>query len=63
MYYWVDENCAYALSGQIDRAQMLAIGRLVYGQLAAADAASVQGSSRAGVGSARGRASRPSIAP
>lgn len=43
VYYWVDENCAYALSGQIDRAQMLAIGRLVYGQLAAADAASVQG--------------------
>jgi anti-sigma factor RsiW len=43
VYYWVDENCAYALSGQIDRAQMLAIGRLVYGQLAAADAASAQG--------------------
>ena len=42
VYYWVDDNCAYALSGQIDRAQMLAIGRLVYGQLAAADAASVQ---------------------
>ena len=43
VYYWVDDNCAYALSGQIDRAQMLAIGRLVYGQLAAADAASAQG--------------------
>ncbi|MEP7274925.1 MAG: anti-sigma factor [Betaproteobacteria bacterium] len=40
VYYWVDDNCAYALSGQVDRAQMLAIGRLVYGQLAAADAAS-----------------------
>ncbi len=39
VYYWVDDNCAYALSGRIDRAQMLAIGRLVYGQLAAADAA------------------------
>ena len=39
VYYWVDDYCAYALSGQIDRAQMLAIGRLVYGQLAAADAA------------------------
>jgi len=38
VYYWIDDNCAYALSGQIDRAQMLAIGRLVYGQLAAADA-------------------------
>jgi anti-sigma factor RsiW len=43
VYYWIDDNCAYALSGQIDRAQMLAIGRLVYGQLAAADAASAQG--------------------
>ena len=38
VYYWVDDSCAYALSGQVDRAQMLAIGRLVYGQLAAADA-------------------------
>jgi anti-sigma factor RsiW len=35
VYYWIDEFCAYALSGQLDRAQMLAIGRLVYGQLAA----------------------------
>jgi anti-sigma factor RsiW len=35
VYYWIDEVCAYALSGQVDRAQMLAIGRLVYGQLAA----------------------------
>ena len=42
VYYWIDEVCAYALSGQIDRAQMLAIGRLVYGQLAAAEAASGQ---------------------
>jgi len=39
VYYWIDDYCAYALSGQIDRAQMLAIGRLVYGQLAAAEAA------------------------
>jgi anti-sigma factor RsiW len=42
VYYWVDDNCAYALSGQVDRAQMLAIGRLVYGQLAAADATTTQ---------------------
>jgi anti-sigma factor RsiW len=42
VYYWVDDNCAYALSGQVDRAQMLAIGRLVYGQLAAAEAAGTQ---------------------
>ena len=39
VYYWIDDVCAYALSGQLDRAQMLQIGRLVYGQLAAAEAA------------------------
>ena len=39
VYYWIDEQCGYALSGTLDRAQLLAIGRLVYGQLAAADAA------------------------
>ncbi len=36
VYYWVDEHAAYALSGNLDRAQLLAIGRGVYGQLAAA---------------------------
>jgi anti-sigma factor RsiW len=35
VYYWVDDQCAYALSGNVDRAQLLAIGRLVYAQLAA----------------------------
>ena len=40
VYYWIDEACAYALSGQLDRAQMLSIGRLVYMQLAASDAPS-----------------------
>jgi anti-sigma factor RsiW len=34
VYYWVDDQCAYALSGKLDRAQLLAIGRLVYAQLA-----------------------------
>jgi anti-sigma factor RsiW len=38
VYYWIDDQCGYALSGTLDRAQLLAIGRLVYGQLAAADA-------------------------
>ena len=38
VYYWVDDHCGYALSGTLDRTQLLAIGRLVYGQLAAADA-------------------------
>ena len=42
VYYWVDEVCAYALSGQLDRTQMLAVGRLVYAQLAAVEAANAQ---------------------
>ena len=37
VYYWIDDQCAYALSGTLDRGQLLAIGRLVYGQLAAAE--------------------------
>jgi anti-sigma factor RsiW len=39
VYYWIDEVCAYALSGQLDRTQMLSIGRVVYAQLAAAESA------------------------
>jgi anti-sigma factor RsiW len=38
VYYWVEDNCSYALSGNLDRAQLLSIGRVVYGQLAALDA-------------------------
>jgi anti-sigma factor RsiW len=38
VYYWIDDQCGYALSGTLDRTQLLAIGRLVYGQLATADA-------------------------
>jgi anti-sigma factor RsiW len=38
VYYWIDEVCAYALSGQLDRTQMLSIGRLVYAQLATSEA-------------------------
>ena len=38
VYYWIDDQCAYALSGKLDRGQLLAIGRLVYGQLAAPEA-------------------------
>lgn len=33
VYYWIDDRCAYALSGNLDRAQLLQIGRLVYAQL------------------------------
>jgi anti-sigma factor RsiW len=39
VYYWVEDNCGYALSGNLDRTQLLAIGRVVYGQLAALEAA------------------------
>jgi anti-sigma factor RsiW len=35
VYYWIDDQCAYALSGKLDRAQLLSIGRLVYAQLTA----------------------------
>ena len=38
VYYWIDDNCSYALSGNLDRTQLLAIGRVVYGQLAALEA-------------------------
>jgi anti-sigma factor RsiW len=38
IYYWIDDNCTYALSGNLDRAQLLSIGRVVYGQLAALEA-------------------------
>jgi anti-sigma factor RsiW len=33
VYYWIDDRCAYALSGRLDKQQLLAIGRLVYAQL------------------------------
>ncbi len=39
VFYWIDDACGYALSGSLDRAQLLSIARLVYGQLAALDAA------------------------
>jgi anti-sigma factor RsiW len=34
VYYWIDDRCAYALSGRLDRADLLNVGRLVYAQLA-----------------------------
>ena len=37
VFYWIDDRCGYALSGQMDRSQLLAMSRLVYGQLAAAE--------------------------
>jgi anti-sigma factor RsiW len=41
VFYWVDDECGYALSGALDRTQLLALARVVYGQLAALDAASL----------------------
>ena len=39
VFYWIDETCGYALSGIVDRAQLSKIAHVVYGQLAAAQAA------------------------
>jgi anti-sigma factor RsiW len=39
VFYWIDDACGYALSGNLDKAQLLSIARIVYGQLAAAEAA------------------------
>ena len=39
VFYWIEDNCSYALSGNLDRTQLLAVGRVVYGQLAALEAA------------------------
>jgi len=39
VFYWIDDAWGYALSGSVDRAQLLNIAHVVYGQLAAADAA------------------------
>jgi anti-sigma factor RsiW len=40
VFYWIDDACGYALSAHVDRSQLLKIAHVVYGQLAAADAAS-----------------------
>ena len=39
VFYWIDDNCGYALSGNLDRTQLLSIAHLVYGRLAALEAA------------------------
>ena len=39
VFYWIEDNCSYALSGNLDRGQLLSVGRVVYGQLAALEAA------------------------
>ena len=42
VFYWVDENCAYALSGDVDRTLLLAAARVVHSQLVAAYAQHLQ---------------------
>lgn len=39
VFYWIDDTCGYALSGRIDKGQLLSIARVVNGQLAALEAA------------------------
>jgi anti-sigma factor RsiW len=39
VFFWIDDDCGYAISGNLDRAQLLKIAQIVYGQLAAAEAA------------------------
>jgi anti-sigma factor RsiW len=39
VFYWIDDNCGYALSGNLDRAHLLSVARVVYGQLAALETA------------------------
>jgi len=36
VFHWYDDDCTYALSGPLERSQLLGVARVVYGQLAAA---------------------------
>jgi anti-sigma factor RsiW len=38
VFYWIDDVCGYALSGNLEKSQLLSIARVVYGQLAATEA-------------------------
>ena len=38
VFYWIDDACGYAISGRVDRGQLLSVARVVYGQLAALEA-------------------------
>ena len=35
VFYWIDDACGYAISGRLDRAQLLKVAQIVHGQLAA----------------------------
>ena len=39
VFYWIDDACGYAISGKLDRAQLLKVAQIVNGQLAAFEAA------------------------
>jgi len=39
VFYWIDDTCGYAISGKLDRAQLLKVAEIVHGQLAAFEAA------------------------
>jgi anti-sigma factor RsiW len=39
VFYWIDDACGYAISGKLDRAQLLKVAQIVNGQLAALEAA------------------------
>jgi len=38
VFYWIDDDCGYAISGALDRAQLLTVAQVVFGQLAALEA-------------------------
>jgi anti-sigma factor RsiW len=38
IFYWIEKDCSYAISGNVDRDQLLAAARVAYGQLATAEA-------------------------
>ncbi|MEO8305800.1 MAG: anti-sigma factor [Betaproteobacteria bacterium] len=42
VFYWIDDACGYAISGKVDRAQLLKVAHVVYGQLAAAEASATK---------------------
>jgi anti-sigma factor RsiW len=42
VFYWIDDACGYALSGNIDKQHLLSIARSVYGQLAVSEAPAPQ---------------------
>jgi anti-sigma factor RsiW len=39
VFYWIDDACGYAISGKLDRAQLLRVAQIVNAQLAAFEAA------------------------